>query len=251
MVLEDQTRWKLCGRKWTGTTERLIEDLESAYDNEPNMFSIRIHHGENFQMYLGRMYLNGHVDISDIVDIDLFIVVALNMMAVQLGYTGESEPLFYNYLRPLTSLDEGLYAWACEENVRCLSTLVRSFKLIEVYIEHDMRTGRMHTRQDTQNLRLTTSGSSLGNCHCTTLLGAKCCLSGRRGSWQRSGPSLTCVSTWNSIAGHKCMRESSSICKRSTMARRLLSRKGIRFRTKTELMTWSASDADVPRVFPR
>nr|GFC83639.1 hypothetical protein [Tanacetum cinerariifolium] len=100
------------------------------------------------------MYLNGHVDISYIVDIDLFIVVALNMLAVQLGYTGESEPLFYNYLRPLTSLDEGLYALACEENVRCLSTLVRSFKLIEVYIEHEKRTGRMHTRQDTQNLRL-------------------------------------------------------------------------------------------------
>nr|GFB65853.1 hypothetical protein [Tanacetum cinerariifolium] len=101
-------------KKVDGTTERLIEDLESAY---------------------GRMYLNGHVDISDIVDIDLFIVVALNMMAVQLGYTGESEPLFYNYLRPLTSLDEGLYALACEENVRCLSTLVRSFKLIETQFD--------------------------------------------------------------------------------------------------------------------
>ncbi|GJS75733.1 hypothetical protein Tco_0725614 [Tanacetum coccineum] len=49
---------------------------------------------------------------------------------------GESEPLFYNYLRPLTSLDEGLYALAYEENVHCLATLVRSFKLIEVYIEH-------------------------------------------------------------------------------------------------------------------
>ncbi|GKB25827.1 hypothetical protein Tco_0865228 [Tanacetum coccineum] len=32
-------------RKWTGTTHRLIEDLELAYDNTPNMFSIRIHHG--------------------------------------------------------------------------------------------------------------------------------------------------------------------------------------------------------------
>ncbi|GJR59670.1 putative transposase, mutator type, MULE transposase domain protein [Tanacetum coccineum] len=52
------------------------------------------------------------------------------------NFEGESEPLFYNYLRPLTSLDEGLYALACEEDVRCLATLVRSFKLIEVYIEH-------------------------------------------------------------------------------------------------------------------
>ncbi|GJY11901.1 hypothetical protein Tco_0381210 [Tanacetum coccineum] len=60
------------------------------------------------------------------------------MMVVKLGCTGESKPLFYNYLRPLTSLDEGLYALACEEDVRCLATLVRNFKLIEVYIEYDV-----------------------------------------------------------------------------------------------------------------
>ncbi|GJR90811.1 hypothetical protein Tco_0214822 [Tanacetum coccineum] len=100
------------------------------------MFSIRIHHGERFRRYLGRMYVDGHVDIFDMIDIDLFSVVALNMMVVQLGYTGKLEPLFYNYLRPVTTLDEGLYALACEEDVRCLATLVRSFKLIEVYTEH-------------------------------------------------------------------------------------------------------------------
>ncbi|GKA97308.1 hypothetical protein Tco_0825202 [Tanacetum coccineum] len=82
------------------------------------------------------MYVSGRVDIFDMVDIDLFTVVALNMMVLKLGYTGKSEPMFYNYLRPLTSLDEGFYALACEEDVRCLATLVRSFKLIEVYIEH-------------------------------------------------------------------------------------------------------------------
>nr|GEX62437.1 hypothetical protein [Tanacetum cinerariifolium] len=32
--LEDQTGWKLRRRKWTGTTERLIKDLESVYDKE-------------------------------------------------------------------------------------------------------------------------------------------------------------------------------------------------------------------------
>ncbi|GKA00260.1 heat stress transcription factor B-4-like protein, partial [Tanacetum coccineum] len=42
------------------------------------------------------------------------------------GYTGESEPMFYNYLRPLTSLDEGLYALACEEDVRCLAPWFRA-----------------------------------------------------------------------------------------------------------------------------
>nr|GEY04459.1 hypothetical protein [Tanacetum cinerariifolium] len=82
------------------------------------------------------------------------------------------------------------------------------------------RASRLHTRQKTRNLRLkaitdksgpvliwfevddretlmplsdhgligpTTSGSSLGSCPCTTLLGAKCHRSGRRGSWQRLG----------------------------------------------------------------
>ncbi|GJR07408.1 heat stress transcription factor B-4-like protein [Tanacetum coccineum] len=86
--------------------------------------------------YPGRMYVSGRVNIFDMVDINLFTAVALNMMVLKLGYTGESEPMFYNYLRPLTSLNEGLYALSCEEDVCCLATLVRSFKLIRVYIEH-------------------------------------------------------------------------------------------------------------------
>nr|GEZ51656.1 hypothetical protein [Tanacetum cinerariifolium] len=135
-VLVDHMGWKLRHRQWTGTTEQLIEELESTYDNASNMFLIQIHHGGKFLSYPGRMYVNGRVDIFDKIDIDLFIVVALNIMVLKLGYTGESDPMFYNYLRPLTSLDVGLYALACEENVRSLATLVRSFKLIEVYIEH-------------------------------------------------------------------------------------------------------------------
>nr|GEU93502.1 hypothetical protein [Tanacetum cinerariifolium] len=88
--------------------------------------------------YPCRLYVSGHVDIFDMVDIDLFTAIALNMMFVKLGYTGEFEPMFYNYLRALTSLDEGLYALACKKDIRCLATLVRCFKLVEVYIEHDV-----------------------------------------------------------------------------------------------------------------
>nr|GEU46376.1 hypothetical protein [Tanacetum cinerariifolium] len=104
--------------------------------NAPNMFSIQIHHGEKFQRYPGQIYVSGRVDIFDMAGIDLFTIVTLNMMVHKLDYTGKSEPMFYNCLRPLTSLDEGLYDLACEEDVRCLDTLVRSFNLIEVYIEH-------------------------------------------------------------------------------------------------------------------
>ncbi|GKE61466.1 hypothetical protein Tco_1511833 [Tanacetum coccineum] len=92
------------------------------------------------------MYVIGRVDIFDMVDIDLFTIVALNMMVLILGYTGKSEPMFYNYLRPLTGLNEGLYALACEEDVHCLATLVRSFKLIEVYIEHSFTALDSHLR---------------------------------------------------------------------------------------------------------
>nr|GEW28186.1 hypothetical protein [Tanacetum cinerariifolium] len=116
------------------------------------------------------------------------------------------------------------------------------------------KAGRLHTRQETRNLGLKAItdkngsipirfevderetlmplgdhaahwvnylGSSLGSCPCTTLLGAKCRRNKWRGSWQRLGPSLTCVPTWNSTTGHKSMWVSSITCKRSTMARSL------------------------------
>nr|GEW31781.1 hypothetical protein [Tanacetum cinerariifolium] len=86
-----------------------------------------------------------------------------------------------------------------------------------------------------------------GSCRCTTLLSAKCCRSERRRSWQRLG--LPSLPTWNLIAYHKSIRPSNIICKSSTMARRLLSTKGIGFLKRTRLTTWSASDADVPRTF--
>ncbi|GKC94601.1 hypothetical protein Tco_1160043 [Tanacetum coccineum] len=87
-----------------GTTpSSTYRDLESGYkrlmvmilrpfaqNNASNMFSIRIHHGRKFQRYPGRMYVSGRVDIFDMVGIDLFLVVALNMMVLKLGYTALS-----------------------------------------------------------------------------------------------------------------------------------------------------------------
>ncbi|GJV35858.1 hypothetical protein Tco_1408335 [Tanacetum coccineum] len=87
---------------------QLVTGLRFLVENAPTMFSIRIHHGGNFEGIKAECY------------------------------TRKLERLFYNYLRPLPSLDEGLYALACEKDVHCLATLVRSFKLIEVYIEHSV-----------------------------------------------------------------------------------------------------------------
>ncbi|GKC93395.1 hypothetical protein Tco_1158837, partial [Tanacetum coccineum] len=67
MVLEGLTGWKLRRKKWTGTTERLIKDLESAYENAPNMFSIRIHHGRKFRrLYMPPPWVRATIeDITD------------------------------------------------------------------------------------------------------------------------------------------------------------------------------------------
>nr|GEV41051.1 transposase, MuDR [Tanacetum cinerariifolium] len=112
---------------------KVMNNFEEVYVKEVSKGNSKFRHSHN---HTGRMYVGGRVDIFDMVVIDLFTVVALNMMVLKLDYTGKSEPMFYNYLKPLTSLDEGLYALACEEDVHCMGTLVRSFKLIKVYIEH-------------------------------------------------------------------------------------------------------------------
>nr|GEX17286.1 hypothetical protein [Tanacetum cinerariifolium] len=98
--------------------------------------------------YPGKQYVDGHVDIFDMVDIELFNVIALNKMVLQLDY--KFEPLFYKCLRPLSSLDEGLYSLACDEAVCCLATLVRSFKLLGDYIEHGFRMVNSYQRPPQQ-----------------------------------------------------------------------------------------------------
>nr|GEZ74525.1 shikimate O-hydroxycinnamoyltransferase [Tanacetum cinerariifolium] len=82
MVLEGLTGWKLCKRKWTDTTERLIEDPESAY-------------GFDFDFRECTQYV---FDSNT-----LWWKISKGIQT-----EGKSEPLYYNYLRPLTSLDEGL-----------------------------------------------------------------------------------------------------------------------------------------------
>ncbi|GJT04339.1 hypothetical protein Tco_0838801 [Tanacetum coccineum] len=99
MVLVDHTGWKLRRKQWTGTTDQLIKDLEAAYDNASNMFSIRIHHGGKIQRYPGRMYVSGRVDIFDMVNIDLLTIIALNMIVLKLGYTEHGVTTLDSYLR--------------------------------------------------------------------------------------------------------------------------------------------------------
>ncbi|GJT88969.1 hypothetical protein Tco_1070686 [Tanacetum coccineum] len=64
-----------------------------------------------------RRYGDSEVNIFDMVDIRVFNVIELDEMVLQ--------------------LDEGLYPLACDEDVRCLATIVRSFKFLEAFMEHD------------------------------------------------------------------------------------------------------------------
>nr|GEV82560.1 putative transposase, mutator type, MULE transposase domain protein [Tanacetum cinerariifolium] len=75
MLVEDDMDWY---------TDEIKEHAEK---NAPNMFSIRIHYGGKFQRYPGKRYFDGHVNIFDLVDVDMFIAIALNIMVVQLCYT--------------------------------------------------------------------------------------------------------------------------------------------------------------------
>ncbi|GJZ11572.1 retrovirus-related pol polyprotein from transposon TNT 1-94 [Tanacetum coccineum] len=70
----------------SNNSNRLWFDL--IFNKAPQYVFLRIHHGRKFQRYPGRMYVSGRVDIFDMIDIDLFTVVALNMMVLKLGYTG-------------------------------------------------------------------------------------------------------------------------------------------------------------------
>ncbi|GJR84146.1 hypothetical protein Tco_0154931 [Tanacetum coccineum] len=110
------------------------------------MFSIRIHHGGRFHKHLGRRYVNGKFDIFDMVDIEVFSMIELYVMVLQLGYKGESKPLFYNNIRLMSSLNEGLFALACDEDISCLDNLVRSFKLVRVFIKHGYTIGLSYLR---------------------------------------------------------------------------------------------------------
>ncbi|GJW47872.1 hypothetical protein Tco_0079518 [Tanacetum coccineum] len=71
------------------------------------------------------------IAIFNMVDIELFYVIELDEIVLNLGYKDESLPLFNDYLRPTSNLDEGLYALACDKDIHCLAMLVRSFLLVE------------------------------------------------------------------------------------------------------------------------
>ncbi|CAI9300522.1 unnamed protein product [Lactuca saligna] len=67
---------------------------------------------------------------------DTFSVHDIDEMMEQLGYVDEGIPLYYQFKRPLSDLDFGLFALGSDQDVRHLGTFISKHKLIENYIEH-------------------------------------------------------------------------------------------------------------------
>ncbi|PWA63816.1 hypothetical protein CTI12_AA349710 [Artemisia annua] len=93
-------------------------ECDKEYEFARHLFTIRIHHGGAFLRFPDREYVGGAEDIFDRVDIDVFSVFDLDQMVLQLGYTGKNEPLFYHYLSPMSTLDDGLFPLSCDEDDR-------------------------------------------------------------------------------------------------------------------------------------
>ncbi|CAI9271620.1 unnamed protein product [Lactuca saligna] len=70
--------------------------------------------------------------------IDEFCVHDIDDMMETLGCVEEGKLLYYNFKRPFSDLDFGLFALASNIDINQLGTYVGKHKLIEVYVEHDI-----------------------------------------------------------------------------------------------------------------
>ncbi|GKA12535.1 hypothetical protein Tco_0692081 [Tanacetum coccineum] len=125
----------------TGDTRKLPKDpyLESFGFSAPPT-SPGCMHGETVEVFIPNKDAGKWEKIDDIGK-HMIYVGDRTSLCMEAKTREMENKIYFPRLRsgkivPLTSLDEGLYALACEEDVRCLATLVRNFKLIEVYIEH-------------------------------------------------------------------------------------------------------------------
>ena len=105
------------------------------------MFSIKVHYGGKFTDRPDRTYEGGYCGFVDIVDVDEFSVHEMDAMVEELGNDGHSI-MFYHFLIPSESLDNGLQPLASDKDVLNMCKYVRlGHKLLNVYVEHG-RTNR-------------------------------------------------------------------------------------------------------------
>nr|GEX72930.1 hypothetical protein [Tanacetum cinerariifolium] len=104
------------------------------------MFSLKVNCAGCFTESLGKRYVNDDFAYFDCIDIDEFSVHELNDMVNKLGFSGKNI-MYYSFLKPDMSLDNGMYALGNDEDVRRMAEYIRlGYKMIEVFIEHDKTT---------------------------------------------------------------------------------------------------------------
>ncbi|CAI9268897.1 unnamed protein product [Lactuca saligna] len=112
-------------------------DVGRVYSGNPSIFSIKLFYNGVFTKFPGRRYIKGKVKYVDLVDIDEFSIHDIDEMMDILSCVEEGKLLYYHFKRPLSDLDTGLFALACDSDINHLRTYVEKHKLIEVYIEHE------------------------------------------------------------------------------------------------------------------
>ena len=105
--------------------------------NEVEKFSIKFHHGGQFSQPPEPMvYLNDKVDFIDNVNSDLFSVVILYDMFLELGYLEDDEVRFHYKKPDEEDLELGLRPLMNDSNVLACIKYTATVKIIEVFIEH-------------------------------------------------------------------------------------------------------------------
>nr|KAJ0225045.1 hypothetical protein LSAT_V11C100021880 [Lactuca sativa] len=110
-------------------------NVQEVYDGYPNIFSIELHHGWSFIKFPNIRYINGQVRYVDVVEIDEFYVLELDLMMRQIGYDG-TQIMYYLFRLPNEGFDFGLRALGNDDDVHNLSRYVIHNKMIKVYTEH-------------------------------------------------------------------------------------------------------------------
>ncbi|GKE23838.1 hypothetical protein Tco_1435350, partial [Tanacetum coccineum] len=102
-----------------------------SYDN---LFTLKLHHSENFTSLPDRRYRYAVIEWYDLVDSKRFSIYGFDVMLEDLGIKGGSF-LFSHFRIPGKSLDKGLVPLISHQDVLSLLKYVPRYKEIKVYIE--------------------------------------------------------------------------------------------------------------------
>lgn len=97
------------------------------------LFSIKVHHGGEFNTGPNKEYVGGRIDDVDGLDSDLMSLHELDSIAHYLGY---GPPIAFHFRVPGLSLDMGLVTMKSDADVNAMITLLPSSRTAELYVEH-------------------------------------------------------------------------------------------------------------------